>query len=70
MTIRLRVDAPPAEVPPAVVLLGLMLKLMASALPMREVAAVRLSFLDPDVIGALADAMFVQATRSRRLALG
>ena len=39
---------------------GLALKLVMGALPMREFAAMRSAFRDPDAIGAFADPIFVQ----------
>ena len=38
---------------------GLLLKLLAGAAPVGEVAAVRSPFLDPDAIGAFPDPMLV-----------
>ena len=46
---------------PYAALPSLVLKFVVGALPMREFSTMRPALLDPDAIGAFADAIFVQS---------
>src|SRR5579863_4684634 len=60
---------PPSEIkrrgPLPDLLSKLLMELLAGAPPVREVAAVRPAFLDPDVVGAFADPALVRLARDR-----